>query len=112
MAFVMGLRDSRKIFLRFYLNASMGNCWRGPVAACTFFTAVPRVLRYDKWKSAVPERREDAIRFHPTLLALAIISSHVQSRWPGATRRAGSSERSARYGTPSSPRARSPISMT
>jgi transposase len=32
---------------------------------------VPRVLLYDNLKSAVLERRLDAIRFHPTLLEFA-----------------------------------------
>ena len=33
--------------------------------------AVPRVVLYDNLKSAVLERRAEAIRFHPTLLELA-----------------------------------------
>ena len=35
------------------------------------FAGVPRVLLYDNLKSAVLERQGDAIRFNPTLLALA-----------------------------------------
>jgi len=31
----------------------------------------PRIILYDNLKSAVLERRRDAIRFHPTLLELA-----------------------------------------
>jgi transposase len=71
MGFVMVLSYSRKIFLRFYLNAAMDNFLRGHVDAFTAFGAVPRVLLYDNLKSAVLERRDDAIRFHPTLLELA-----------------------------------------
>jgi transposase len=71
MAFVMVLSHSRQIFLRFCLDARMENFLRGHVAAFQAFQGVPRVLLYDNLKSAVLERRGDAIRFHPTLLAFA-----------------------------------------
>ncbi len=71
MAFVMVLSWSRQIFLRFYLNQRMESFLRGHVAAFEAWGALPRVLLYDNLKSAVLERREDAIRFHPTLLAPA-----------------------------------------
>ena len=71
MAFVMVLSWSRRIFLRFYLNQRMESFLRGHVAAFDTWGAVPRVLLYDNLKSAVLERRDDAIRFHPTLLALS-----------------------------------------
>ena len=71
MAFVMVLSWSRQIFLRFYLNARMESFLRGHVAAFDAWDALPRVLLYDNLKSAVLERREEAIRFHPTLLALS-----------------------------------------
>ena len=71
MAFVMVLSWSRRIFLRFYLNQRMESFLRGHVAAFDAWGAVPRVLLYDNLKSAVLERRDDAIRFHPTLLALS-----------------------------------------
>jgi transposase len=71
MAFVMVLSWSRRIFLRFSLNQRMENFLRGHVAAFNAWGAVPRVLLYDNLKSAVLERRDDAIRFHPTLLALS-----------------------------------------
>jgi hypothetical protein len=70
-AFVMVLAWSRQIFLRFYLSAAMPSFLRGHVEAFEFFGGVPRVLLYDNLKSAVLERAGDAIRFHPTLLALA-----------------------------------------
>ncbi len=73
MAFVIVLSYSRKIFLRFYLNQQMANFLRGHVAAFDAFKGVPRVCLYDNLKSAVLERRGDAIRFHPTLLEF---SSH------------------------------------
>ena len=71
MAFVMVLSYSRQIFLRFFLDARMENFLRGHVAAFTAWNGVPRVLLYDNLKSAVLERRGDAIRFHPTLLGFA-----------------------------------------
>ena len=71
MAFVMVLSHSRQIFLRFFLDARMENFLRGHVAAFQAFGGVARVLLYDNLKSAVLERQGQAIRFHPTLLALA-----------------------------------------
>lgn len=71
MAFVMVLSYSRQVFLRFCLDAQMANFLRGHVGAFGAWHGVPRVLLYDNLKSAVLERHGDAIRFHPTLLALA-----------------------------------------
>jgi hypothetical protein len=71
MAFVMVLSWSRQIFLRFFLNARLENFLRGHQAAFAAWGGSARVLLYDNLKSAVLERRGDAIRFHPTLLALA-----------------------------------------
>ena len=71
MAFVMVLSYSRHLFLRFYLGAAMDNFLRGHVAAFEHFQGVGRTLLYDNLKSAVLERRDAAIRFHPTLLDLA-----------------------------------------
>jgi len=71
MAFVMVLSFSRKIFLQFYLNQRMANFLRGHEAAFQAWGGVPRVLLFDNLKSAVLERRGDAIRFNPTLLEFA-----------------------------------------
>ena len=71
MAFVMVLSHSRHIFLRFFLDARMENFLRGHVGAFAAWGGAPRVLLYDNLKSAVLERRGDAIRFHPTLLGFA-----------------------------------------
>ena len=68
MAFVMVLSYSRQIFLRFFLNASIENFLRGHIGAFASWNGLPRVLLYDNLKSAVLERKGDAIRFHPTLL--------------------------------------------
>jgi len=71
MAFVMVLSYSRKIFLQFYLDARMANFLRGHEAAFNAWHGVPRVLLYDNLKSAVLERRGDAVRFNPVLLEFA-----------------------------------------
>ena len=71
MAFVAVLSHSRQIFLRYFLDARMENFLRGLVGAFTDWGGNPRVLLYDNLKSAVVERRGDAILFHPTLLNLA-----------------------------------------
>jgi transposase len=71
MAFVMVLSFSRRLFLRFYLNQRMESFLHGHVAAFGQWQAVPRIILYDNLKSAVLERRADAIRFNPTLLDLA-----------------------------------------
>ena len=70
-AFVMVLSYSRKLFLRFFPGAHMPFFLRGHVDAFDFFGGAARVVLYDNLKSAVLERRGDAIRFNPTLLALS-----------------------------------------
>jgi transposase len=98
MAFVMVLSYSRKIFLRFYLNQQMANFLRGHEAAFTAWNGLPRVLLYDNLKSAVLERRGDAIRFHPTLLEFSA-HYHFEPR-PVAVARGnekGRVERAIRY---------------
>jgi transposase len=71
MAFVMVLSWSRQIFLRFYPGAGMGYFLQGHVDAFTYFEGCARDLLYDNLKSAVLERRGDAIRFNPTLIELS-----------------------------------------
>ena len=70
-AFVMVLSFSRMRFVSFAMRAAMPSFLRGHVDAFRFFGATPRVILYDNLKSAVLEREGDAVRFHPTLLALA-----------------------------------------
>jgi len=98
MAFVMVLSYSRMTFLRFYLNAAMGNFLRGHVQAFAFFESCPRVLLYDNLKSAVLERSGDAIHFHPRLLELAA-HYHFQPRPVAPVRgnEKGRVERTIRY---------------
>ena len=57
--------------MRFYLNARMPNFIRGHVDAFNHFGCLARVILYDNLKSAVLERRGDAIRFNPLLLDFA-----------------------------------------
>ena len=71
MAFVMVLSWSRQVFLRFSLDARAASFAAGHVEAFAAFGGVPRVLLYDNLKSAVLERRGQAIRFNPALLELA-----------------------------------------
>ena len=70
-AFVMVMSYSRVRFVRFSVRAAMPSFLAGHVEALRFFGAVPRVVLYDNLKSAVIEREGDAIRYHPTLLALS-----------------------------------------
>ena len=56
MGFVMVLSFSRRIFLRFYLNAQMSNFLRGHIDAFEAWQGVPRELWYDNLKSVVLER--------------------------------------------------------
>lgn len=98
LAFVMVLSWSRQIYLQFYLNQQMENFLRGHVAAFEAWQGLPKVLLYDNLKSAVLERQGDAIRFHPTLLALSA-HYHFEPR-PVAVARGnekGRVERAIRY---------------
>ena len=98
MAFVMVLSYSRRIFLRFFLNARMDSFLRGHVDAFAAAGGVARVLLYDNLKSAVLERVGDAIRFNPELLAFA--AHHRYEPRPVAVARGnekGRVERSIRY---------------
>ena len=71
MAFVMVLSYSRRIFLRFFLDAHGSTFIRGHAEAFTALGGCARVVLYDNLKSAVLERRGDAIRFNPVLLTFA-----------------------------------------
>jgi len=102
MAFVMVLSYSRRIFLRFSLNARMDSFLRGHVLAFAAFGGVARVLLYDNLRSAVLERVDhgsgSAIRFNADLLAFA--AAHRYEPRPVAVARGnekGRVERSIRY---------------
>jgi hypothetical protein len=98
MAFVMVLSWSRRIFLRFFLGAHMENFLRGHVQAFESWGSVPRVTLYDNLKSAVLERKGQAIRFNPTLL---VLSAHYRFEprpvAPARGNEKGRVERAIRY---------------
>jgi hypothetical protein len=70
-AFVMVLSWSRMPFVRFFYDQRMGAFLEGHTRAFEALGGIPRRVLYDNLKSAVLERHDDAIRFHPDLLALA-----------------------------------------
>lgn len=97
-AFVMVLSWSRMPFVRFYLDQRLGSFLHAHTEAFDAFRGVPRRILYDNLKTAVLERRGDAIRFHPTLLELA--SFHGFEPRPVAVARGnekGRVERTIRY---------------
>lgn len=98
MAFVMVLSYSRRIFLWFTPDQRTGAFLRGHALAFAAFGGVPRVVLYDNLKSAVIERKGDAIRFNETLIAFA--SHHRYEPRPVAPYRGnekGRVERAIRY---------------
>jgi transposase len=68
--FVMVLSWSRAIHALFTLDQTVESFLRGHVEAFGFFQGTARYVLYDNLKSAVLERRGDAIRFHPRLLEI------------------------------------------
>jgi transposase len=70
-AFVMVLSWSRKPFVHFFYDQRMGAFLEGHARAFEALGGVPKRVLYDNLKSAVLERRDDAIRFNPNLLELA-----------------------------------------
>ncbi len=71
VALVIVLSYSRAIFLRFFYGMGTELFLRGHVEAFERWSGCPRVCLYDNLKSAVLERRGDAIRFNPLLLEFA-----------------------------------------
>ncbi len=69
-AFVMVLSWSRALHAVFTLDQTLESFLRGHVEAFTYFQGTPRAVAYDNLRSAVLERRGEAIRFHPRLLEL------------------------------------------
>ncbi len=68
--FVITLSYSRALYLEFFFDQRMESFLRGHVNAFTDWQGLPRVLLYDNLRSAVIERRGDAIHFNPHLLEL------------------------------------------
>ena len=69
--FVMVLSWSRAMHAIFMLDQSLESFLRGHVEAFEYFGGVPRTILYDNLKSAVLERRGEAIHYQPRLLELA-----------------------------------------
>lgn len=68
--FVMVLSWSRALHALFTLDQTLESFVRGHIESFEYFAGVPRAVLYDNLKSAVLERRHDAIHFHPRLLEL------------------------------------------
>jgi transposase len=68
--FVMVLSWSRGVDGLFTIDQTLESFLRGHVQAFDYFHGVPRAVLYDNLKSAVLERRGEAIHFHPRLLEL------------------------------------------
>lgn len=97
-AFVMVLSYSRQVYLRFFWGSAMPQFLRGHVGAFESFGGVPRVILYDNLKSAVVERRGDAIRFNERLLELsAHYHFEVRPVAPARGNEKGRVERAIRY---------------
>jgi len=69
--FLIVLAYSRWMYLEFFFDQMMENFLRGHVRAFGDFSGCPRVLLYDNLRSAVLERRGDAVHFNPRLLELS-----------------------------------------
>jgi transposase len=96
--FVMVLSWSRALHALFTLDQTLESFLRGHVEAFTFFHGVVRNVLYDNLRSAVLERRGDAIRFHPRLLELCS-HYHFAPRpvTPGRGNEKGRVERQIQY---------------
>ncbi len=68
--FVLALSFSRHFYLEFFFDQKLESFLRGHVHGFQDLEGVPRVMLYDNLRSAVLERRGDAIHFHPRLLEL------------------------------------------
>jgi transposase len=68
--FVITLSYSRALYLEFFFDQCMESFLRGHIHAFEDWHGLPRILLYDNLRSAVLERRGDAIHFNPRLLEL------------------------------------------
>lgn len=98
LAFVMVLSYSRHLFVRFFFDARLPSFLAGHVEAFAAFGGCAKVLLYDNLKSAVLERVDLGIRFHPRLLELADAYGYEpRPVAPGRGNEKGRVERSIRY---------------
>lgn len=70
-AFLMTLGFSRMLFITFSVRCDWVAFLRGHLAAFQYFGGVPRTVLHDNLKSAVLERRDGAVQFHPRYLDFA-----------------------------------------
>lgn len=68
--FVITLSYSRALYFEFFFDQCMESFLRGHIHAFEDWHGLPRILLYDNLRSAVLERRGDAIHFNPRLLEL------------------------------------------
>ena len=96
--FLVALSYSRALALEFFFDQSLENFLRGHVRAFDRLGGAPRTLLYDNLRSAVLQRRGEAIEFHPRLLELAA-HYHFAPRpcAPGRGNEKGRVERAIRY---------------
>lgn len=96
--FVLVLSWSRALIVEFFFDQTLENFIRGHIRAFEQLGGVPRILLYDNLRSAVLERRGDAIHFHPRLLELCA-HYHFEPRpcRPGRGNEKGRVERAIRY---------------
>ncbi|MEK7799964.1 MAG: IS21 family transposase [Acidobacteriota bacterium] len=96
--FVLTLSYSRALALEFFFDQSLENFLRGHVRAFAQLGGVARTILYDNLRSAVLERRGDAVHFHPRLLELCA-HYHFAARpcRPGRGSEKGRVERAIRY---------------
>jgi transposase len=96
--FVSVLSYSRGLYFEFFFDQKMESFLRGHVHAFEDWRGAPRFLLLDNLRSAVVERRGDAIHFHPRLLELCA-HYHCAPRacQPRAANQKGGVERAIRY---------------
>ena len=68
--FVLVLSHSRALALEFFFDQTLENFLRGHVRAFDELGGIPRTILYDNLRTAVLERRGDAVHFQPRFLEL------------------------------------------
>ena len=68
--FVLVLSHCRALALEFSFDQTLENSLRGHVRAFGELGGIPRTILYDNLRSAVLERRGDAVHFHPRFLEM------------------------------------------
>lgn len=96
--FVLTLSYSRALYLEFFYDQTLESFLLGHVRGFDDLGGVPRTVLYDNLKSAVLERRNETIHFHPRLLELcAHYHFAAQPCRPARGNEKGRVERAIRY---------------